>query len=118
MNQDYASMPPSATFNVMVPSPASNVFVHQATVDNITANWTYLDHSLTNNNPRALIFVTQNWNPGGGFGVYNDHPIGVWYSSGERRWGIFNQDKVAMPEGAAFSVLVMPRELYLPLVLR
>lgn len=114
MNQDFASMPPSATFNVMVPSPASNVFIHQATVENITSNWTYLDHSLTNNNPRALVFVTQHWNPGGGFGVFNDHPIGVWYSSGAGKWGIFNQDKAAMPEGAAFNVLVMPGEVYLP----
>lgn len=38
-------------------------------------------------------------------GVYNDHAIGVYYWS--NRWAIFNQDRQAMPEGAAFNVLVL-----------
>ena len=118
MNQDFATMPLSITFNVLVPNSASNVFTHQATVDNIYSNYTYIDHPLANNNPDALVFVTQNWNPGGGFGIYNDHQIGVWYYGVARRWAIFNQDKVAMPEGAAFNVLVVPCKVYLPLIMR
>ena len=66
---------------------------------------------MTNDNPHALVFVTHNWNPGGGLdGVYNDEEIGVWYSRNVGRWSIFNQDTGSdMPEGAVFNVLVIPR---------
>ena len=50
------------------------------------------------------MFVTQNWNPGGMGGVYNNHPIGVYYNGS--RWNIFNQDIAAMTSGASFNVEV------------
>jgi hypothetical protein len=93
--------------------PASNgatlgaVFVHRATPENISANSTYLNNPQTNNEPNVILYVTQNWNPGGDTGTYNDHPIGVWYDSSTQRWAIFNQDREAMPEGAAFNVAVL-----------
>ena len=83
------------------------VFVHRATPENISQNSTYLDNPLTNDDPNVILYVTQNWNPGGGSGNYNNHPIGVWYDSGRQRWAIFNQDLEAMPEGAAFNVAVL-----------
>ena len=82
-------------------------FVHRATPENISANSTYLDDPLTNNNPDAILYVTQNWNPGGNGDTYNDHPVGVWYDSSRQRWAIFNQDREAMPDGAAFNVAVL-----------
>ncbi len=105
-NQDRDSMPEGAAFNVVIATTASAVFVHRATAANIDSSWTYIDHPLTNENRNAIVMVTQNWNPGGGGGTYNDHPIGVWYSSGRRKWAIFNQDRASMPEGAAFNVLI------------
>jgi hypothetical protein len=83
------------------------VFVHRATPENISANSTYLDNSQTNDEPSVILYVTPNYNPGGGSGTYNDHPIGVWYDSSTQRWAIFNQDREAMPEGAAFNVAVL-----------
>jgi hypothetical protein len=83
------------------------VFVHRATPENITANSTFLDSEVLNDNPDAILYVTQSWNPDGGEGTYNDHPIGVWYDEGAGRWAIFNQDREAMPEGAAFNVFVL-----------
>jgi hypothetical protein len=83
------------------------VFVHRATPENISSNSTYLDNPLTNGNPDAILYVTQSWNPGGGGGTYNNHPIGVWYDAGRHRWAIFNQDRKAIPEGAAFNVAVL-----------
>jgi hypothetical protein len=83
------------------------VFIHRATPENISENSTYLDNPLTNDNPEAILYVTQNWNPGGSRGIYNSHPIGVWYDAGRQRWAIFNQDREAMPEGAAFNVAVL-----------
>jgi hypothetical protein len=95
------------------------VFVHEATVGNSSGNSTYLDHPLLNGSPNAKILITQNWNPGGGLGgTDNPHFVGVWYSSGSDRWAIFNQDGASMPVGASFNVLVMPGDVYLPLVLR
>ncbi len=83
-----------------------SVFVHRATPENISANSTYLDNPLINGNPNAVLYVTQNWNPGGREGgTYNDHPVGVWYDTNREKWAIFNQDRVAIPDGAAFNVL-------------
>jgi hypothetical protein len=83
-------------------------FVHHATPENISENWTYLDHPLINDKPNAILYVTQNWNPGGGrSGTYNDHPIGVWYHDDRGRWAIFNQDEAAMAVGAHFNVAVL-----------
>lgn len=66
-----------------------------------------MDHPLLNPQPNAIVLVTQNCNPGGTGGVYNDHTIGVWYSGLQAKWGIFNQDTAAMPEGAAFNVQIV-----------
>ena len=67
------------TFEVVVAERASAGFVHQADPSNTAGNYTYLDNRLTNGKPDAVLSVTQNWNPGGGSGVYNDHPVGAIY---------------------------------------
>jgi hypothetical protein len=83
------------------------VFVHRATPDNISANSTYLEEDLINENPDAILYVTPNWNPGGEGSTYNDHATGVWFDAERQRWAIFNQDREPMPEGAAFNVAVL-----------
>jgi hypothetical protein len=116
-NQDIAAMPVGAAFNVIIPTTGAAVFVHKATVANISSNWTNIDHPLTNGNPNAIVFVTPNYNPGGVGGTYDNHNIGVWYDSG--RWAIFNQDITAIPVNAAFNVYVFGNyKLYLPLAIR
>ena len=35
-------------------------FVHTATATNTSFNYTLIDHPLTNNNPNAIVLVTQN----------------------------------------------------------
>jgi hypothetical protein len=82
-------------------------FVHTSTDDNITANSTYLDHPLLNGNPDAVVYVTQNWNPSGSGGTYNDHPVGVWYNENREMWAVFNQDRAGMPRDASFNVAVL-----------
>ncbi len=81
------------------------VFIHRAIAANIGFNETEIDHLLTNGDPNAILIVTPNFNPGGGAGVLNNHPIGVVYDGS--KWRIFNQDAVAMPLNAAFNVLVI-----------
>jgi len=81
------------------------VFVHEATLENISENSTYLDHPVINDNPEAVLHVTQDWNPERGGESYNDHPIGVWYDSDARRWAIVNLDLAEIPVGADFNVV-------------
>jgi sortase A len=104
-NQDLAAVPAGVTFEVVVP-PASGSFVHHAEPGNTVGNGTYLNDPLTAGKPGAVLSVTQNWNPGGGRGVYNDHPVGVRYDDERGQWAIYNKDRSAMPDGAAFNVAV------------
>jgi hypothetical protein len=120
-NQGFVdNMPEGAGFNVLVPASGPHVFVHEAAASNITDNWTTIDHPLINDKPDAILLVTQNYNPGGGSGDYNDHPLGVYYIAGSGRWAIFNQDRADMLPGPAFNVMVgsLRVRLYLPVVLR
>jgi hypothetical protein len=104
-NQDRAAVPAGSSFEVVVP-PADRGFVHRAALPNTVGNATYLDDPLTNGEPDAEVSVAQNWNPGGGNGVYNDHPVGVLYDEDVEKWSVYNEDGARMPEGAAFNVAV------------
>lgn len=90
------------TYNVLAVDASNSAFMHKATPQNIVNNWTTIDHQSCNNNPNAVILVTQNWK-----GTYNPKSIGVWYNNG--KWTIYNQDKSAIPTGANFNVLVLPK---------
>lgn len=102
-NQDLAPMSAGATFEIVLPQEP-NSFVHQANAENTTGNRTFMDDSLINGDPEALPSVTQVWNPGGGSGIYNDHPIAVRYDIERDRWVVSNRDRAPIPDGAAFNV--------------
>jgi len=102
-NQDRAPVPEGATFQVIIPGGPEK-FIHRANPENITENSTYLDDPLVNGKPGAILSVTQNWNPGGGGGIYNDHPVAVRYDAGRQEWAIYNTDGSEIPAGAAFNV--------------
>jgi sortase A len=104
-NQDRTAVPDGTTFQVVVPGGAEKI-VHRAGTGNIDENSTYLDAPLVNGKPGAILSVTQNWNPGGGSGTYNDHPVNVRYDTGRQQWTIYNTDGSPMPDGAAFNVAV------------
>ena len=104
-NQDLAAVPTGASFRVVLP-PASESLVHRAGPANTVGNATYVDDPLTNGKPGIVLLVTQNWNPGGGAGVYNDHPVGVLYDEEVKEWAVYNRDGAQMPEGAAFNLAV------------
>jgi len=104
-NQDLAAVSAGAGFRVVVPR-RDEAFIHRATRENTSGSSTYIDDPLANGRPDAGLSITQNWNPGGGQGVYNDHPVGISYDAEREKWKIYNQDGSAMPEGAAFNVTV------------
>jgi hypothetical protein len=115
-NQDGVSMAPGASFNIFIPHPGDHVFIHEVTSGNGFGPYTVLDHPLLNDNPSVSLFITQNWNPGGSGGVYNNSPVGVRYDAG--RWEIWNQNGTDISVGASFNVFVISEDVYLPLVLR
>jgi hypothetical protein len=104
-NQDRVAVPAGATFEVVVPRGPDS-FVHRAGHSNTAGNRTYLDDPLTNGHPDAVVSVTQNWIPGGGGGVYNNHPVGVLYDEGVEKWAVYNRGGAPMPDGAAFNIAV------------
>ncbi|NND95473.1 MAG: T9SS type A sorting domain-containing protein, partial [Flavobacteriales bacterium] len=103
-NQDQSDpMPKGNRYNVYaVKADYERAFKHVAAINNLSGHITTINHPLTNNNPDANLIVTQNWEEFPG--VYNDHPIGVYYANGT--WRIFNEDFGSMLEGATFNVLV------------
>jgi hypothetical protein len=88
----------SGPIHVQGSKPAA--FVHTASAP--SNHVTIIDHPSTNDNPDAIVMVTQRWE-----GVYNPHEVGVFYAGG--RWRIFNQDIAAMPVGAQFNIFVINR---------
>jgi sortase A len=104
-NEDRSAVPGGTTFQVVVPGGPEK-FVHRAEPENVTGDSTYLDDPLVNGKSEAVLSVTQNWNPGGGTGTYNDHPVDVRYDAGRQKWAIYNTDGSAIPDGAAFNVAV------------
>jgi hypothetical protein len=108
-NQDFDPAPAGSAFAVVVP-PMDRVFVHRAAQENTVGNATYIDNPLLDGEPDAGVSVTQNWNPGGGNGVYNDHPVGALYDGDVEKWFVYNEDGARVPEGAAFNVAVSGAE--------
>ena len=94
-------------FSIVVPKPNADykAIIHTADGNNTSNHFTYLNHADLNNNPDAIIFVTQVWNPGGGSGVYNNHNVGVQYRN-NNKWVVYNEDLANMPLGASFNVLI------------
>ena len=107
--ENLSAVPSGAAFNVLAaPAPGSfgvaTVFVHTATKSNTWAAYTCLNDPSLNGNPKALAFVTQNYNPGGSGGVLDNAPVALVYVSSS--WCIVNTTGVGVPLGASFNVMV------------
>ncbi|MEZ4885124.1 MAG: hypothetical protein R3E32_10395 [Chitinophagales bacterium] len=110
-NQDRTkNIPEDYRFNVLAyPNAGPNVFVHKATKENIFGSKqhiTRIKHPYSDGDRDAKLIVTQNYGDNAK-GVYNNHPIGVYYEKGF--WTIFNQDMTPMPENAQFNVLILKK---------
>lgn len=100
--QNTSNIQPGEIFNVVATDPGANAFVHQTSAVNLrTAYSSTIDHPATNNNPEARVFATPIWEQPAN---YNNHPIGVVYINS--RWEIANLDKVSLPVGLKFNVIV------------
>jgi hypothetical protein len=106
-NEDQAAMPVGVSFNVMVGSTASNggeSALMQTSTGNRSGDTVYIHDAQTTGNPNNVTFATQNWNPGGTGGTYNNVQTGVWYNGSQE--GVFNQDTSTPPLHAAFNLLI------------
>jgi hypothetical protein len=99
-NQDIQAMPVNEAFNVSVGGLST---VETAATETTAGNQFSLA-TANYSDPTQVLIITPNWNPPGHYGVYNDHPTGVWYNGSV--WGIYNDDQAAMPVGASFNVRV------------
>lgn len=101
VNQNHASLPDGAQFNVFVAEDDVGAIRQIATAENVSSSWTTIEHPLSGD-PDTLVFVT----------IAGDsmhaQPIGVWYDE-SGHWAIFNQDESAMSLGHAFNVLLVGR---------
>ena len=97
-------------------TPVSTVRVVTGTVGNnvnpfiCAGNCVVIDNPLTNGRPDAIVIVTLNFSPAGvSNGIYDEHPISVWYDTvgGRNTWEIIHLDGSLMLNGAAYNVLVV-----------
>ena len=79
-------------------------FIQVATAGNISGSVTFINNPLCNGNPNAILIVTPNYSAGSG--QWN-HPIGVWYDTGNSEWSVVNEDLATMTAGPAFNVLII-----------
>lgn len=91
-------------YNILAIDASEYAFIHQTTAENSDKNWTTIDHYNCNDNPNAILLVTQNWK-----GIYNPKTIGIRYQAG--KWQIFNQDRSEVPKGTNFNVLITTQEI-------
>jgi hypothetical protein len=101
-------IPAGASFNLLLDTPVvSGVFLQTATSANTSLYETTIDNPATNNNPKAIVLVTPNFNPPGLAGTYDAHPLGVFYNQIAGRWVIFNMDEANILTNASFDVLAV-----------
>jgi len=109
--EDQSAMVAGESFNLLVvPKSSASVFVHSATPSLTAHDFTDFSSHLANGNPKANIQVTQVWNPGGKPGVFNSHPVGVYYLRTLKRWAIFNEDQAGMTPNGSFNVMIGTRQ--------
>lgn len=96
-----------STYNVLVVQKASKkVFVQTATTGNTLGGATYINSPLTNDNPNAMILITQNIDPDGANEFVSDHPVGAYYNPTLKQWGVLNEDGSSMGIGAHFNIMI------------
>ena len=104
-NQNVDAMPNGASFNILVLNDDNSIF-HTAVSGNISAAASNIDHPALNNNPNAIVYVTQNWNGEGSGGVFNTSKVGVYYSPTSQKWAVFNEDHANMVENSKYNIYI------------
>lgn len=102
-NQDLSNMPIGASFNILI-LDEKNSILHVAVSGSIVGSTTKIDNPALNDNPNAIIYVTQNWNPGGFGGVYNNMNVSTYYNG--HNWTIYREDNTTMVVNSSYNVYI------------
>jgi hypothetical protein len=105
-NQDLAPMPAGINFNLTWKNAEASAFFIKASSANLINGKMAIDAAALNNNPSAGFYASQVWNPGGVGGVYNNADISVVFDKSLLKWLVQNANGSALPEGAAFSIII------------
>jgi hypothetical protein len=101
-NENMDAMPNGASFNILILNN-DNSILHTAVSGNIQGSTTKIDLPALNNNPNAIIYVTQTWNGGGAPGVFNTQKVSTYYNG--TQWTIYNEDNSTnMVENSKYNV--------------
>jgi hypothetical protein len=103
-NENLSAIALGTSFNVAILPASESIYSEIAEESDTFFNSTRINAPSATGNSSAVIQVTQNFNPGGEGGTYNNKPIGVWYDG--NFWYVFNQDGSNMPLGAGFNVAI------------
>ena len=78
-------------------------YVHSTNTGNIISNASYLDHERLNGQSDYRFFVTHSL-AGDGSVDYNNIPTGVYYSTGENKWMVYNENATGMQESMSYNI--------------
>jgi Secretion system C-terminal sorting domain len=92
----------SATYNVFIPNPSTNLFTHISTEGSYL---TTIDNTLTNNKPDLMLFATHNYTNSASH--YVNATTSVWYDGS--KWTIYTDNFTPLPIGTQFNVLIANR---------
>ena len=103
--QNRSPMPAGLTYRIVFyESEMKSAFTHRATAKNTKGSETTLDYPLLAKNDRAVVHVTQVWNPGGSGGIYNESNVNAEYQPEIGQWIVRNLSGKQIPDGAAFNI--------------
>jgi hypothetical protein len=94
------------SLSISVAISQNQMFVHTATAGTISADLSLIDHPDLNGNPNAKLLVSHNWNPPGSVGIYNDNNTGLYYSAGDSKWGVYNENALSIIEDSSYNVYI------------
>jgi hypothetical protein len=98
-----APMDTGVMFNVLVIPPSTGFLVQ--TVSETGSYHSQLNAAGLNNDPYARVYVMHNYSAPEAQGPhFNDHPIGVFYSTVDQHWYVYNRDYSPLPHGSAYNV--------------
>lgn len=85
-------------------TPEGTSFIHRTRPGNTSANSTFINDPLVNDNPDAVLIVTRLFRSDD---EREAREIGVWYYARGGKWAIFNQDGSPMSDNVAFNVIAL-----------
>jgi hypothetical protein len=97
-NEDGSAMPVGAQFNVLV-----NPYDIQTATVNTVLGYEMFISGAGIGGPQDLIIVTPNFSPNG---VFDNHPLGLWYDSLTGLWVVYHEDLTPIQIGETFNFFI------------